>query len=119
MPIDLDALSQPVPGERPCGADLRNLPVFLQMREARRQEDELSQGVWKHEVKSADFPLVVKLAKDVLTKRGKDLQVAAWLTEALVRLEGFSGLQQGLQLIRRLLENFWECVYPEIDDDGD
>lgn len=119
MPIDIEALLQPVSGDQPCGVDLRHQPVYLQIREARRQEDELSQGVWKHDVKTADYPLVLKLSKEALTKRGKDLQVAAWLTEALLRLEGFSGFDQGLRLIRQLLETYWETVHPLMDDDGD
>jgi type VI secretion system protein ImpA len=45
--------------------------------------------------------------------------VAAWLTEALVRREGFAGLGQGLSLIHRLLDTYWDSVYPEIDEDGD
>src|SRR5690606_7222754 len=57
-----------------------------------------------------------KLATEVLAKRSKDLQVAAWLTEALVRREGFSGLRQGLELLHGLMEKFWDHVYPEIDD---
>src|ERR1039458_581705 len=97
MPIDIEALLQPISESHPCGADLRNHPIFIQIREARRQEENLAQGVWEHDVKEADYPLALKLAKEALTKRGKDLQVAAWTTEALLRLEGFDGLRQGLR----------------------
>ena len=31
----------------------------------------------------------------------------------------FRGLRQGLELIRKLLEVFWDTIYPRIDDDGD
>src|SRR6185437_11445114 len=119
MPIDIEALLQPVSSDEPAGVDLRHQPVFLQIREARRQEDELNQGVWKHDVKTADYPLVVKLSREALAKKGKDLQVAAWLTEALLRLEGFSGLDQGLRLLQKLLETYWDSVHPMIDEDGD
>jgi type VI secretion system protein ImpA len=61
----------------------------------------------------------LKLSKEALTKRGKDLQVAAWTTEALLRLEGFDGLRQGLELIRRLLDTYWDSIHPQIDEDGD
>ncbi|MGO9894969.1 MAG: ImpA family type VI secretion system protein, partial [Bryobacteraceae bacterium] len=119
MPIDIEALLQPISDSRPCGADLRNHPIFIQIREARRQEENLSQGVWAYDVKEADYGLALKLSVEALTKRGKDLQVAAWLTEALLRREGFAGLWQGLSLIQRLLETYWDSVYPEIDEDGD
>jgi type VI secretion system protein ImpA len=119
MPINIEALLQPIPGGDPCGADLRYQPVTPLIKEARREEDSLSQGVWKRDVKSADFPLVLKLSKEALTKQGKDLQVAAWLTEALLRQEGFAGLRQGLELIQSLLEKYWDSVHPRPDDDGD
>src|ERR1039457_2350160 len=119
MPIDIEALLQPISDSQPCGAEIRNLPLFIQIREARRQEEDLAQGVWAHDVKEADYALALKLSKEALTKRGKDLQVAAWLTEALLRQEGFAGLGQGLNLISGLLERYWDSVHPQIDDDGD
>src|SRR5690606_21406161 len=51
-----------------------------------------------------------------LAKKTKDLQVAAWLTEALVHREGFAGLKDGLELLRGLVETFWDHVYPEAED---
>jgi type VI secretion system protein ImpA len=119
MPIDIEALLQPIPGGDPAGADLRYHPITPQIKEARREDANLNQGVWKHDIKTADFPLVLKLCREALTKQGKDLQVAAWLTEALVRLEGFAGLRQGLELIRRMLETYWDSVHPRPDEDGD
>ena len=119
MPIDIDALLRPISESLPCGADVRNHPIFIQIREARRQEENLAQGIWKRDVKEADYPLALKLSREALTKRGKDLQVAAWTTEALLRLEGFDGLRQGLELIRRLLETHWDSIHPQIDEDGD
>ena len=104
MPIDIEALLQPIPGGQPCGLDLRYQPISDQIKEARREEADISQGVWLTDVKTADYPLALKLCKDALTKRGKDLQIAGWLTEALLNLEGFAGLRQGLQLIYRLLD---------------
>src|SRR5690606_6491178 len=47
----------------------------------------------------------------------KDLQVAAWLTEALLKREGFSGLREGVDLIRGMLEAFWDDLHPELEDD--
>jgi type VI secretion system protein ImpA len=119
MPIDIEALLQPIPGGLPSGPDLRYHPITDQIKEARREEADISQGVWKIDVKAADYPLVLKLCRDALTKRGKDLQIAGWMTEALLQLEGFAGLRQGLQLIYRLLDTYWDSVYPQMDEDGD
>jgi type VI secretion system protein ImpA len=116
MPIDIPALLLPISGDSPGGTDIRYHPACEKIKEARRQEENISQGVWKHEVKTANFPLALKLCTDVLTKQSKDLQIAAWITEALANLEGLSGLRQGLELVRGLLDTFWDSVYPQIED---
>jgi len=98
---------------------LRYDPVYDQIKEARRFEDELSQGIWEREVKQADYDEVIRLAGDALATRSKDLQLAAWLVEALLYAEGISGLRQGLELTKGLLETYWDTVHPELEDDGD
>jgi type VI secretion system protein ImpA len=115
MPVRDDVLA-PIPGDNPAGADLRYDPVYDQIKEARREELDVPQGDWQHARKTADHALVVKLASEVLAKRSKDLQVAAWLTEALLHREGFGGLQAALVLVRGLIEQFWEQLYPELED---
>jgi type VI secretion system protein ImpA len=44
--------------------------------------------------------------------------VAAYLIEALVRLNGYAGLHDGLELMRGLVERYWDDVYPRPDEDG-
>ena len=111
-----DDLLNPIPGENPSGESLRYAPVFDKIKEARREDDDAPQGEWQIERKTADYPLVIKLAGEALATRSKDLQVAAWLTEAMLRKEGFQGLKAGLELIKALIENFWDTLYPELDD---
>lgn len=115
MPLRDDLLN-PIPGPNPSGENLRYAPVYDQIKEARREEDEINQGEWTTAVKKADWVVVVKLCSEALAKKSKDLQLASWLTEALVRREGFAGLRDGLGLIGGLLENYWETLYPELED---
>ena len=115
MPLRDDLLN-PIPGPNPSGESLRYAPVFDQIKEARREEEEISQGEWQVAIKKADWPLVTKLCGEAIAKKSKDLQVAAWLVEALVRRDGFAGLIEGLALIRGLIENFWDTLYPELED---
>jgi len=119
MPLREDILA-PIPGENPSGIDLRydtKLLIHDKIKEARRQDDDLDQGAWQSERKTANFPLVVKLAQDTLATVSKDLQVAAWLTEALLQTERFSGLRQGIELTHRMMLEFWDTVYPIIEED--
>ena len=118
MPLRDDLLS-PIPGDNPSGADVRydtKLLLYDKIKEARRQDDTLAQGDWQHERKLADFALAAKLAQEALATRTKDLQLAAWLTEALLHQEGFAGLRQGLTLCTGLVGNFWETLYPPVED---
>lgn len=118
MPLREDILA-PIAGENPSGADLRydtKLLVYDKIKEARRQDDDLAQGDWQTERKTANWPVVVKLAQDALATTSKDLQLAAYLTEGLLQTERFPGLRQGLDLTYRLLTDFWDTVYPIIED---
>jgi type VI secretion system protein ImpA len=115
MPIRDDLLN-PIPGENPCGENLRYAAVYDKIKEARRQDDDAPQGEWQMERKLADYPLVLKLAGEALATKTKDLQLAVWVTEALFKTESFPGLLSGLNLIRGLIGQFWENLYPEIED---
>lgn len=115
MPLPTDLLN-PVPGANPSGQNLRYAPVYDKIKEARREEEESPQGEWEHVRKKADYPLVLKLGVEALRTQSKDLQLAVWTSEALLRMEGIAGLTQGLELLRQLLENFWETLYPELED---
>jgi type VI secretion system protein ImpA len=115
MPLP-DTLLNPLPGDQPCGADLRYDPLYDKIKEARREDDDAPQGEWERPRKVADWPQVIKLATEALDKRSKDLQVAVWLTEALLRREGCAGLGEGLTLLRGLVERFWDQVHPQLED---
>jgi type VI secretion system protein ImpA len=115
VPLRADLLN-PIAGDNPSGASLRYDPVYDQIKEARRQDDTGPQGDWQRERKVADYRQVTDLSSKALAERSKDLQLAVWLTEAALHREKFSGLQQGLDLLRGLLEQFWDTLYPEIED---
>src|SRR5215470_10250700 len=115
MPLRDDLLS-PIPGENPSGANLRYEPLFDKIKEARREDDDAPQGEWAHERKAADWKQVIKLAGDALATKSKDMQLAAWLTEAMLRTEGFAGLLASLKFCQGLLESFWDGLHPELED---
>jgi len=118
MPLREDLLT-PIPGDNPSGADVRydtKALLYDKIKEARRQDDALAQGDWQHERKVADFAMAAKLAQEALATRTKDLQLTAWLTEAMLSLEGFAGLRQGLTLCTGLITGFWETLYPPVED---
>lgn len=115
MPFPDDLLN-PVEGPNPSGANLRYDPVYDKIKEARREEDQPPPGMTENDRKVADNNLVIKLTTGLLTNKTKDLQLAAWFTEASLKQKGFAGLKDGLGLCYGLLTNFWDTVYPELED---
>jgi type VI secretion system protein ImpA len=114
--IDLDQLLQPISEESPSGEELRYSGIYDEIREARRADENLAQGEWQTELKVADFQKVLNIGIDALANKSKDLQVAAWLSEALVKQHGFAGLRDSLKLLAGLQETFWETLFPEVDE---
>jgi type VI secretion system protein ImpA len=115
MPLRADLLT-PIPGINPSGTDLRYDPVTDKIKEARREELESPQGEWKTALKVADYVQVIQLASDALARRSKDLQLAVWLVDAHVRREGFGVLASCFRLLQSLCREFWDTLYPEIED---
>jgi type VI secretion system protein ImpA len=114
--IDFEAMMQPISEENPSGESLQYSGLYDEIREARRADENLSQGQWQIELKVADFRQVILLAVPALERQTKDLQIAVWLSEALVKEHGFAGLRDCLKLLNGLQETFWETLFPEIDE---
>ena len=119
FPLDIQALLAPIPGGDPAGEDIRYGSEHDLIKEARREEVDLPQGVWKADRKRAEWGEVIRLAVTTLTNRAKDMQVAAWLCEALLPRHGAAGLAAGLELLAGLLEHYGPEAHPRADEDGD
>lgn len=117
--LDFDSLLVPIEGENPSGESLRYAGPYDAIQEARRADDpNLGQGDWKRDLKVANWREVSRIATEALASKGKDLQIAAWLTEALIKQHGFVGARDGFRLLRELQERFWDTVYP-LPEDGE
>ncbi|MEN2427818.1 type VI secretion system protein TssA [Chromobacterium vaccinii] len=116
MDQSIEHLMQPVRPDAPAGEDLAYSLVFDQIREARRSDDpSLAQGDWEQSLKTAEWPLVIRLCEDALQNKSKDLQLLAWYAEAQTQVNGAAGLARGLSLVSGWLRDFWENGYPELD----
>jgi type VI secretion system protein ImpA len=124
--LDFPALLTPIEGAAATGADLRNdqtpSSVYDKIREARMlardAERRADQGFDGAGDGLAAWRTIVDTAPAILATQSKDLEIAAMLTEGLVRFHGFAGLRDGLRLIRELVEGFWDGLYPAPDEDG-
>jgi type VI secretion system protein ImpA len=113
--VDLEALLQPISEENPSGESLRYSGLYDQIAEARRADD-VDLGAWQKELKTADFRKVIELTVPALSTQTKDLQIAAWLSEALIKQHGFAGLRDGLKLAAGLQDRFWDTLHPQIEE---
>ncbi len=112
----LAPLLAPIEGDNPSGRPIRNDPIYDKIKDARREEEGIAEGAWKRAPKVADHALVVKLTSEVLATTSKDLQLASWWTESMLKREGVIGLLDGVVLMRRLLETYWDTVFPELEE---
>src|ERR1051325_2681596 len=94
--FDLESPLSPISAESPSGESLRYEGTYDRIRAARREDDpRLSRGIYEAEPKRADWRPVEALAVEALATRTKDLQIAAWLTEAWTKLYGLAGAREG------------------------
>ncbi|MEA3640540.1 MAG: type VI secretion system protein TssA [Lamprobacter sp.] len=116
--LPLSALLTPVSADAPAGEDLEYDPQFVALEEAMRSEPEQQFGETIVAATEEDWQSVKKLALELLP-RSKDLRVVVYLVQALTHQEGLAGMQQGLALLRAMLEQFWDSLHPQLDPDDD
>jgi type VI secretion system protein ImpA len=127
--LDFTKLLASISADKPTGVDLRAdvspTSPYYALRDARTaarlaerpldRGDELDP---KDAPPAPDWRPVWQRGCELLAGKTKDLEVTAYLIEALVRLHGFAGLRDGLRLARELVERFWDHLYPMPDEDG-
>ena len=117
MILDLPQLLAPIPGDVPAGVDLRVDPaagdVYYRMKDARSvaRAAERAADTDAEAGRPDEWRILLDLSQDVLASRTKDLEIAAWLTEAALRLHGFAGLRDGFALMDGLVESFWDTLH--------
>nr|WP_294553743.1 type VI secretion system protein TssA [uncultured Rhodopila sp.] len=127
QPDGFAGLAAPLPGDTPAGADLRQdfspQSLYYRLRDARAEAREIERRTDNDPAADAGIPTQWRTVRDLAVKalreQTKDLEIAAWLTEALVRLDGLQGLAAGSSLIADLARDLWDHgLYPRPDEDG-
>ncbi|VVB42491.1 hypothetical protein RHAL1_00216 [Beijerinckiaceae bacterium RH AL1] len=125
MSLNLNELLKPIEGGAQAGSDLRGEnglnSLYFRLKDARAQArtiERANEASDEAAVVPHEWQVVQALAVEALETRTKDIEIAAWLIEALLRLEGFVGLEQGFNLARGLLERYWPEVHSIDEDDA-
>lgn len=123
--IELESLLQPISDDNPVGDDIREsasaTSPYFNIKDARAAARSSERNhMFDADTSEADqlWRTVLDLAPDILKNQAKDLEVASWYTEALIRRYGFQGLRDGFKLIHGLIEQYWDNLYPLPDEDG-
>jgi type VI secretion system protein ImpA len=133
--LDLAALLAPISEEASAGTDLRTDyspgSLYYRLRDARAEARAIERASEAPRDPGDPRPVeaatgdaaagwhtVRALGIEALTTRSKDLEIAAWLTEALLRSDSLAGLTAGVRLMTGLVETFWDDLFPVPDEDG-
>lgn len=123
--MELQAALEPINKENPTGYDIRQHPEFMDgfyslrdLRNSIRAEERKVVNLDDLHALAAEWKPVKKSCLDILTHQSKDIEVLAWLAEAAIRLDGFTGLSEVFLLINELLSKYWEKLYPLADEEG-
>jgi type VI secretion system protein ImpA len=122
---DFEKLLAPIEGVLPVGPDLRTdsspTSIYYAVKDARmaaRASERQMMLEGHHSGPPLEWRPVLERGFEALAEKSKDLELAAYVVEALVRLQGFPGLRDGFCLLRELVERFWDQLYPLPDEDG-
>lgn len=115
--VDLALWLSPLDGDNPSGADLRNDEVFHELErftqpQLKVEYDERNKPTSQSSI-PVDWAAVLDKAED-LRPRGRDLRLLVIVARALAAEDGMAGLAQGLSLIARSLDGFWDSMHPAL-----
>jgi type VI secretion system ImpA family protein len=129
IPINLEDYARPISLEAPSGVNLRDDPTAAATwstirdfrdearRTERRADDGGDDSSWRSAVPT--WAKARDLSLGLLRDKTHDLAVAAVLTEALLRTDGFAGLAAGFDIARTMIQSQWDSLFPAPDpEDG-
>ncbi len=129
IPINLEDYARTISPDAPSGVNLRDDPTAAATwstirdfrdearRTERRADDGGDDSSWRSAVPT--WAKARDLSLGLLRDKTHDLAVAAVLTEALLRTDGFAGLAAGFDIARTMIQSQWDSLFPAPDpEDG-
>jgi type VI secretion system protein ImpA len=115
--IDLASWLQPLDGENPSGEDLRNDARFHELERLAEPQVQVVHDERNRPTSQittpGDWPAVLARAEE-LRAHGRDLRLLVLVTRGLASESGLAGLAEGLTLIARSLDEYWETLHPAL-----
>lgn len=125
LKFEIKDLIQPISDSAPTGEDPRhdvtpnsNYYLLKEIRNsARAKERKALIDEEDLQAIASDWRPILEQVPQILKNDCKDLELVAWLIEALCRLHGFKGLTYGFNLASELIEQYWDELYPTPEPD--
>jgi len=116
----VERLLTPIPGDNPCGADLKNT-IYDDVKELRKSES--SEGALgqlrEGEAREPNWRKAEEVCATEIENRSKDLQLVVWWAEARFQTEGIGTLAGALSLVKGFHERYWEGFYPVVHQEDE
>ena len=112
------ALTKPISKDSKCGSWIRSAPEYLSILTDKEEDDStLPMGEWERPLKKANWKKVIQKTEVLLKSETKDLELILVLLQAWTADYHSFGLKQGLYLLTRLTDEYWDDVWPRYTDD--
>jgi len=90
------------------GSDVRDTPEFESL------QAEIGKMSNPSASSTLDWNRVLTLSAGLLSTKGKDMLVAAYLVGACLEVRGVSGLGEGIRIFGDMLKAYWSTLYPPV-----
>ncbi|MFD1343677.1 type VI secretion system protein TssA [Litorisediminicola beolgyonensis] len=120
--MEIESLLAPIGEDQASGVELRNDARFHSIERllepAGRDVRLNSDGTINESAPPVDWS-AVEAECLALAEEGRDLRLLTKLVRATYAADGFDGLAQGLELLRRSVAEFWDSIHPALRDRDD
>lgn len=127
--LDIESLINPISEESPSGVELRqseHADKFFDLRECFNQSNKAERDLQQAatfpdeefpDLKDPEWEEVREQAVEILSTYSKDVSVASWLIEAVMRLDGLAGVRDGFKVVLEICRRYWDTIHPAPDED--
>ncbi len=105
--LDTDLLLTPIKGDNPAGEACNYEDEYeaIELEVSKLSAIDLVEVNWE---------LVADNCQKLLQEKTKDLQLGCYLAVSLFQVQGYAGLNEGVQLVDQLQNSFWHDLYPPL-----
>jgi len=116
--LELEKLLEIISSDKICGDDISETRDFIQIKKQVKKLINEDKHQYQQQSNVTEWKTVKKKCIELLTDQSKDLYLVVWLTYACFKIDRIEGLTHGIYLLSDYIGRYWQCLYPEIDDNN-